>query len=481
MFSWLDWRKKAPESPPLGVDTVVCSASDLSSKDVTLTYCFVIPAPLDVDKLKAGLFAAIEQKLPRCGARLARRNGLYEFQIPRQFTQEVPAAGFTHVHKSQPFAGTPLPPNVGDVEQPCMVDMPNCASLFRASGTPGHLDDFLVPGTPLLHVHVTTFEDATLIGLTASHVLWDAHGLRTLLSAWTAALEGELDSVEGSAVDFNPFQTIYQSVTPRNLPPGEPVRGWYNLGTFGTLHFIVRFVWRLFREPKETARLFYIPKPWLAAQKEACMAELAARGSKEWVGSSDVLIATFCKVLHAHRTDSTPVHIHNPVNVRRLLPTYFTQPFLNNAVTLASAVPIPAAQLGSQPVVDTALEIRRAVNAYVVNTDVLLQELAWSNAAAGVGRTLFPCRPGGDFAAVSNWRSAKFNEVDWSGARVDWEKNKGAACATFVTAYAQDNPRIPLRGGGSVCSETEDAIWMSVGRSDVDWEKIRKNGNVRFA
>lgn len=61
---------------PADVDTVVCSATDVMLESITMTYAFVVPAPLDVTKLRESLFTVIVNKLPRAGARLAKRNGV---------------------------------------------------------------------------------------------------------------------------------------------------------------------------------------------------------------------------------------------------------------------------------------------------------------------------------------------------------------------------------------------------------------------
>lgn len=66
----------ALEPAPSGVDVTVLNGIDVGPKDITMTMCMVVHAVLDVDKLKSGLFAAIEHKLPRAGARLALRNGV---------------------------------------------------------------------------------------------------------------------------------------------------------------------------------------------------------------------------------------------------------------------------------------------------------------------------------------------------------------------------------------------------------------------
>ena len=55
---------------------------------------------------------------------------------------------------------------------------------------------FLESNAPMVHVHVSVFDDLTLIGVTSSRMMFDVIGTRTLLHAWTRLLAGEdIDSI----------------------------------------------------------------------------------------------------------------------------------------------------------------------------------------------------------------------------------------------------------------------------------------------
>jgi len=167
--------------------------------------------------------------------------------------------------------------------------------LFRGRGTPLHLEQFLVPGTPTLHVFVLTYEDATLIGLTAPHLLLDVQGAAALCRAWTAALNGNLDSIPASPRNYDPFASIMAS----QAVPSAPLwswGGWYFPSLFSKAYWHILFYFRKRREGPESARWMWIPHKWLAERKAECMSELKARGSTEFVGSNDVLAATYWKV-----------------------------------------------------------------------------------------------------------------------------------------------------------------------------------------
>lgn len=156
-------------------------------------------------------------------------------------------------------------------------------------------DQYLIPNTPLLHVHVSIFDDLTFLGITSSHILTDALGTGTLLQAWTRLLTGgALDDIPGMPWDMQPFKPF--TVQPDGRTKIPIMRGMFKLGVFATISFIVRFMWRLWREPKEDVKLVCVPKAFLEERKRTIMDELTAEGSSEWVGSSDVLIGWWLQV-----------------------------------------------------------------------------------------------------------------------------------------------------------------------------------------
>ncbi|KZV91680.1 hypothetical protein EXIGLDRAFT_90943 [Exidia glandulosa HHB12029] len=471
---------------------VPCSSLDLTATPINLTFAFVFDARLDAEKLRRALFQAIETKLPRAGARLVKRSGSYEFHVPRRFDASTPPAGFTHTHHDAPYDRTlpiPIPPHVAS--EPCVFNRDERkARLFRSPETPGglSLEDYLKPGRPMLHVHVTTYEDATLLGIEANHTLFDAFGLRDLLLVWTAALRNDT-SIPFSPPDIQPFEELKATVAIPTPKKGEhPMRLIYSsetLGFWGTFLVIWGFIWMAIWDPKESTRMVYVPRAWLEEQKEACMDALEERG-KEWVSSSDVLQAWLYKTLHAHRKDATPIHINTPINLRRLLPDILppSLAYINNTTLGCSHTPIPAHKLGSQPILDTALTIRRDLNEWTSPStrDTLRAEVAWFAQFKGTGKLLFFAPAGGEHLILSNWRSAELNGVDFSGALHEGKEVREVreVKPVYVSSYVQEGSRMPKRGTGTVCSETEDGLWLTVTRSERDWEGIRQSGAVRF-
>jgi hypothetical protein len=220
----------------------------------------------------------------------------YEFQIPRTFSEEVKPLVFTTDNYVEtyatPIGGRPaIPVRPAGVSVPSVQPYPGLEVYFRSKTCPVNMKSCLAGRLPILHVHVTTFDDITFIGITVSHGLFDALGTAAFLSAWTRLINGEdIDNIPGMPLDWAPFQAF------ADKPSAAPPRGWFELGFFQAMNFGARMLWKIWRDPKEKMMLICIPKEFVEDQKARVMAELQAQNSAEWVGSSDVLLAWFCKV-----------------------------------------------------------------------------------------------------------------------------------------------------------------------------------------
>lgn len=319
------------------------------------------------------------------------------------------------------------------------------ADLWRSTDTPQSLARFLRSGTPMLHSHVCTLDDGTLLSLTSTHTLFDVHGARALALAWTAAVNGQLDDVPLMPREFSPLNDILASSAPQSpRPAGEPVGFYYAPGLFATARIVLSYIWKMIRARHEVWKLVRFPKAWLAQEKAQCMAVLAQRESKEFVGTADVLVAWWYKPLYAHHTDAALVRVKTVVNLRRLLP-----PYLNNATTRCAAA-IPARDLGPQPVLDTVLAIRRSISAYVADTDTLGAEMAWVAKCAGVGAFVLPYLPGEEMVLTSSWRcrARRAGLLRRAGRRV--------VCACNARLHFPDHAPRRISSGGRGLSVLRD-------------------------
>ncbi|KAJ7683438.1 hypothetical protein B0H17DRAFT_1227528 [Mycena rosella] len=456
---------------PEGMRTIPCTALDLTAALVVFTTGLVIDTRLDTSKLQGSLFELVEHKFPRAGARLALRNGAYEFVIPHIFDANNPPVAFTSEDFPEPYrsSGRPeLPIHLSDAfdsATPSIHPLPPALDEYLWSREcPTSLDGFLVPNTPVIHVRVTTFQDLTFIGLTASHITLDAVGVRTLLHAWTLLLSGEpIDSIQGMEWDAQPFKVFMGSAaaTTQTLG-GVPEPGLV------VEHSCV---------PKVTTFIVRVPKAFLDDSSREINQSLQLRGSGEWVGSSDVLLAWWFKTTYSYRTidDETSIHIHIPTDLRGMCifpgPSALEDhdPYIHNATSLISVPPIPANGFHTESLAELALRIRRSVTASQEDLDGITAQLRMACANPSIPR--FPNAPGSEHSLQSNWRKARFRELDFSGA---------CKRTAHVVLVLGPIPSTPAPGLGIICMEDDHALWMCQTRTRTHWDNIRRSGIVAF-
>ncbi|KAJ7930485.1 hypothetical protein B0H13DRAFT_1858618 [Mycena leptocephala] len=441
------------------VRVVPCSGFDISPRQVVVTTGFVIDTRLDATKLQHSLALLVEQKFPRAGARLALRNVRCANASGRVYGEE----------HSEPYASDTRPPiqhllNASSSE-PWICSAPLLNSYFMSSSCPVSLDAFLAPNTPLIHVHATVFDDLTFLGMTSTHITFDAQGISTLMHGWQRVLAGgALEDIPGMPWDIAPFPT---SEAPALVPVCQ--RGWFELGALEKIAF-------------EENKVVRVPKAFLEKRKREIMGELKAEGSEEWVGSSDVLMAWWFKVTaftsgwlmtsYTHRTDATPLHIHLAVDLRdmpifpgaagnnELVP--ISTPFINNAALFISIPPLPTNMLGQMSLRDLALHIRRAINAYKDDVDGIAGDMrsrSWRRVLDAV-----ECAQG------------RVGQLDFSAAAEAGTKARVRYATTFIPSR-----NIPFRGSGATLFEDEEAVWMAQIRGVKDWEAMDKAGMFEFA
>lgn len=225
---------------------------------------------------------------------------VYEFQIPETFDAKTPPAVFTVDEHAEPYdrSGRPQIPSTLNGSQPSIHPVPELDEFLRSKTCPKTEAEFLKPNVPMLHVHFSVFHDLTFIGVTAPHMGFDLLGFAALLSAWTRVINGDdFDAIPGMEWDAQPFAHYVPAPGSRPVTPTRTsLRGWSDLGWFSQLSFMGRFVLSTIRDPKEVNYLVRVPKAFLNEAKQNIMEELKTQGSREYVGSSDVLLAWWYKV-----------------------------------------------------------------------------------------------------------------------------------------------------------------------------------------
>lgn len=189
------------------------------------------------------------------------------------------------------------------------------------------IDDLLKQDMPLNHLQITTFDDASIVGLTIPHILCDAHGTSSVIHALCSILDGKPPPEPLAHFDgFAPF-----AVNPKTVaaPPS-----WRVLNTWQTSLLYARSIWDwAFGTALENRDLF-IPESDVARIKAQAMEDIReahGEGTKLWISTSDAILA-YCLKVRVRRTFFIRVRVFIRLSSSmprvhpRRLSTYFTLP-----------------------------------------------------------------------------------------------------------------------------------------------------------
>ncbi|KAJ7689561.1 hypothetical protein B0H17DRAFT_1202202 [Mycena rosella] len=505
----------APTPPPAGMRVVPCSALNVGAEGMVRTIGLVVDVCLDVQTLEHSLVRLFSD-----GIGSAHDPDLlqaFEFQIPYTFNSRNPAVAFTaedYRGRGESHARPDIRALVDSADcQPFVCEFPSLDMYLRSKTCPTSTDGFLMPNTPMVHVHIAVFDELTVIGVTSSQVMFDVVGTQTLLRAWTRLLAGEnIDVIQGMDWDVAPFESF------RGACYVNFVRG-YGSRLPGLLVPLVRS-WM--RHPEELKDLGsstewaceHGPLPEDDSDTDAssdCDADLAGpallasfaaaaafdearmatgyeeitqgKSKKTWIAAEKKIRGISYSV--RKRGDETPIHVHIPVNLRPMgiFPgkSTLTHPYINNTSSTIPLPPLAASAFQTEPLGELALRIRRATTLYHTDLRTIQAELCWLNwhPMLVLGR-----HPSGSQSELQvNWCEARLSELDFSGAAALGSEMKGRGRVLFVSADTTPEDHTPLQGNGpngAILMEDENAIWMSQVKRRRGWDKFRQSGHIKF-
>ncbi|KAK2036271.1 hypothetical protein LZ31DRAFT_561260 [Colletotrichum somersetense] len=225
-------RKVARSAPPAVLTDKVIPVAywDHYSRDAVLNVMWRFDHKLDASKLRKSLEELLDRRdgWRRLGARvMLQSSGKLDWHVPEKYTEKRPAITYHHKRynnisiKQHPLASrlrsksetasslsfssssssssskstsNEAVHNSGPwmVEPGSGVDF---SPLMRQAGDPTCFEDYLYQDKPMIGLQITTFNDATLVSLGFSHIMWDAMGLKDLLDAWSLTLQGRQSEI----------------------------------------------------------------------------------------------------------------------------------------------------------------------------------------------------------------------------------------------------------------------------------------------
>ncbi|KAK1754792.1 hypothetical protein QBC47DRAFT_226401 [Echria macrotheca] len=334
-------------------------------RGIVVTWTLRFNDVLDADKLHASLSTLLEiGDWRKLGGRLRlRENGELELHVPRPFTAERPAVSYTHQMLDMNIQDHPLARTLPKAtDGPTVQAGPLGFRCFAAcDGAPETLDDFLLRDIPQLSLHVTSFHDATLVGLAWPHTLMDVMGQQALVHAWSLVLAGkghEVPPVLGARDDAI-------SAAADASDENEEFRlGQNRLTGWAMLRFGLRFAWDMLWNPVVETRAIFLPKRVVAQLRQQAEEGLIAdndRGEKQFVSEGDVLTAWAARAVASSLPQPRPVTILHALNARFRLPSLRAHEgagvFVQNMAIAACA--FLSHEVATGPLGPIALENRR--------------------------------------------------------------------------------------------------------------------------
>ncbi|KAF3760398.1 hypothetical protein M406DRAFT_343506 [Cryphonectria parasitica EP155] len=333
---------------------------------------------LDAEKLHVSLSKLLEiGDWRKLGGRLRfKDDGRLEIHVPKQFTSERPALLFSHDASWSQISiddhplGRDLP---RPTQEPSIQRGADDFRDFAArADMPMTIEEMIHRDLPQISLHVTSFQDATLVGLVWPHTLMDAFGIKALWQSWSLVLSGkdqEIPPVLGAHKDV-----LYEvAVGNEESHLVEQEESWFEKNRLkgrGLVMFVLRYVWAAVRDHGVEKRTIYLPRSTLVQLQDKAKVEAAevvlSQGQKSgFISNGDVLMAWAARLVALAEARPKPVTIMAAVNARLRLASILEKPpgsqgvYMQNMVLACFASLVAGLSQGSLGPI--ALECRRHV------------------------------------------------------------------------------------------------------------------------
>jgi hypothetical protein len=405
----------------------------------------------------------------------AQNQGILEYHVPAQYTQDRPPINYTHIVEPMPLAehplGAHLPQPNGELQ--CFADMGHFRVLSDERSNMKLLKDWIYADKAQLGLDIINFQDATLVTITWLHTLLDAMGRHALLRAWQAVLEGRDDDVPPFiGYDTNPFASLGSKDSTT-----EPfVLASKQISKFGFARFIFNYIYESYFYPLEEGRMVCMPASYLAKLKARAYADLETLPKEQvtfstsdptqpFLSDGDIINAFLLPIIArinpsvANSAPTRLIAVGNTMGMRDVLRN--TEPPLlpkNGAYIHNCVIPI-----WSFFTIDEWMNLPIGHIAARIRADLVAQstraQLDARQALAEKGGVLFGS---GDMAMtnMSNWSKARLFETDFSAAIVnDGGKGNGGKPRYIHPFATQDG--LSLRNAATCVGKDGDGnLWM---------------------
>ena len=378
----------------------------------------------------------------------------------------------------------PKPNNKGAVS---IHDDPTNFRLFAArEDHPETLDDYLYHDTPILSLHITSLNDATLVALAWPHCIMDVLGQQALLKGWClvmAGRESELPPLLGARQDTMAALAEDKTETQEEFLLSSSLISGFAFG-----NFVFRLLWDKFWNPPLETHIVFMPKPFLNKLQAQAREDLAGNMTGEeketpFVSEGDVITAWMTRLIASSLLAPRPITVLHAVNTRLRLPALKQSSGLYVQNMALGAFTFLSAEVTQDKLGVVAMENRQHLAKQATKGQMLafLRHLRPSSKTA-MDPAHVLCGPSDALLLpFTNWEKADFfNVIDFSPA----VKSAGAtgemrtnASGRMVHHHAQSlQESAPSMNVVVVLGKDHaDNYWLSATLLPSTWAKIKES------
>jgi hypothetical protein len=371
-------------------------------------------------------------------------------------------------------------------EAPSIQPGPQGFRTFAArKDAPATLEDFICQDTPQLSLHITSFNDATLVALSWPHTLMDVMGQQALLRGWSLVLasrESEVPPMLGAREDAMCVAADAPVEKEEEFRLGQKqLRGW------AMLMFGLRFAWDLLWNRVVETRTIFLPKRVVAELRSQAQGDLAAQDGgeeKPFISEGDVLTAWAMRAVASSLPQPRPVTVLHALNARFRLSSLVQASGVYVQNMSVAAFTFLSPDVATGPLGPIALENRRHLMEQSTEAQVLafLRELR-RESKSGSDPALVCGEPDALLMPFTNWtRAGFFKTADFSPALVragETGQSRSNPPGTMVFHHAQSMRQSPTVRNVIVVlgKDHGDNYWLTGILLPLAWAKIEEDIN----
>ncbi|KAI4701832.1 hypothetical protein J4E89_010523 [Alternaria sp. Ai002NY15] len=453
---------------------------------ITWTLCF--NDVLDADRLRSSLAKLLENgDWRKLGGRLRLNNkGALEIHVPRQFTSERPAFSYSHVTINTPIEEHDLAKKLPKANRAVLIcpGPTEFNDLAASADAPMTFEDLIAGDTPQISVHITSFTNATLVGLSWPHTLMDVIGNQNLLCAWSMVLAGketEVPPVLGARED------MLRALTDNTTQPAEEyILKAKQLKGLSMVKFGARFAWDMLTGPAPKSQTIYLPKDVVAKLRVATEQDLPVQENDDgivekppFISDGDVLTAWTLRCIASSLPSPRPLTALHAMNARFRLPELINAKGMYMQNMLVPGFTFLSPDMATGPLGPIALHNRQRLLEQATEGQVLasLREQRIS----GDPSTLLYSDADAMLVPFTDWSKAKFfSTVDFGPAVVRaGDESEGRSNPPGMPAFHHCSSRKPNPAARLLVHilgrDHAGGYWLSLIMSPKAWENVEES------